>query len=166
MTKHTLVTAGSLSTGSRSIEVARYAHEQLEGSTLFDPREHELEFCDARDWDAYNDDTTAWQDAVAAADQYLLVVPVYNWSMSGVFKNMLDLIPPDTDTGDQAGVIGIGHNEKGFLMTQREVTSALEYFGIQRVSPAIFLQHGDWADDRLRTDTQDRVDALLDALQD
>lgn len=165
METETLVTAGSLSTDSRSIEVARYTAEQL-GGTLFDPREHDLQFCDARDWAAYNEDTTAWQDAVAAADQYLFVVPVYNWSMSGVFKNMLDLIPPDTDTGDRAGVIGVGHNEKGFLMTQREVTSALEYFSIQRVSPAVFLQHGDWEDGQLRTGAQDRVDELLDVLRD
>lgn len=161
MSDHTLIAPGSLADDSRSAEIASYVHEQIEDSELFDPRQHELEFCDARDWDAYGEDTSHWQQLVADADRYIFVVPVYNWGMSGVFKNMIDLIPPETDVGDRAGVIGVGHDQKGFLMTQREVTSALEYFGIQRITPTVFLQHSDWADGTLDQAAQGRLDRLI-----
>jgi len=141
-----LIASGSLSKTSQSAIMAEHAAEHASKQddvdvTLIDPREIDWQLCDARDWDGYNDDVTRWQDAISQADVYAFCVPVYNWSYAGVFKNMIDLVPPGTFNGNTAGLMGKGGTMKGFLMVQRELRSLMSYFGVETLPSTVFASN-------------------------
>lgn len=164
-----LIASGSLSDTSQSAIMAEHAanhaseHDDV-GVTLIDPRDLDWQLCDARDWDAYNEDVSRWQDTISTADAYAFCVPVYNWSYAGVFKNMIDLIPPGTFNGDFAGLMGKGGTMKGFLMVQRELRSLMTYFGVETVPESAFASNQHFQDGQLSdSDVRERIEAVIDA---
>ncbi|MDY6770402.1 MAG: NADPH-dependent FMN reductase [Candidatus Nanohaloarchaea archaeon] len=166
---HMLISAGSLADDSSCLKLARKAADHVPehvDTTFIDPHDLEIQFCDARSWDEYNEDTTEWQQAVDRADRYLFAVPVYNWSYSGVFKNMVDLVPPDSWEGT-TGFMAKGNNNRGYLMLQRELRSLMAYFGVTTVPETVYATDKDFTDGDLASqDIERRIERLVQALID
>ncbi|MDY6777350.1 MAG: NADPH-dependent FMN reductase [Candidatus Nanohaloarchaea archaeon] len=166
MTTNLLIASGSLSSNSQSNILAQRAETaagQLDdvSTTRIDPRDLDLQFCDGRDWEDYNSDVSAWQQEVSKADCYVFAVPVYNWSYTGVFKNMIDLIPPGGFGGCVAGLMGKGGTMKAFLMLQREMRSLMSYFGVTTLPETVFASNSDFKDGNI---VSDQIPAMIDDL--
>ncbi|MCJ7428878.1 MAG: NAD(P)H-dependent oxidoreductase [Candidatus Nanohaloarchaeota archaeon QJJ-5] len=163
---HLLIVPGSLSATSQSHALARkateYVPENIE-TTFLNPKDLDIQFCDGREWGSYNDDTTTLQEAFKTADAYLFSVPVYNWSYSGVFKNMIDLVPPGEMGGTVAGLMAKGGGEKGFLMMQRELRSLLTYFNIHTIPETVYASNADFDGEQItNTSIEDRIESLVE----
>ncbi len=94
--KTILIIKSSLKPDSLSAKLADNAIEMLKQEKdiaieVLDLREVKLEFCDDRDLENYNEDMQKAYKQVGAADGYLIAMPVYCYSMSGVLKNFLDI---------------------------------------------------------------------------
>lgn len=165
-----LIVPGSLSATSQTHVMARkaeeYASHDVE-TTFLNPKKLDLQFCDGREWSEYNDDVTYLQKAFNDADAYIFAVPVYNWSYSGVFKNMIDLVPPDNMGGSVAGLMAKGSGEKGFLMMQRELRSLMSYFGVTTLSETVYASNKDIDGEKITNkEITKRIEALVNATRD
>lgn len=163
-----LILAGSLSDTSQSYQMARHASDHLEAkenveTQFIDLRDYDLQFCDGRDWESYNDDVTELQDAFGSTDGYLFSVPVYNWSYSGAFKNAIDLVPPGGMNGEVAGLMAKGGASRGFLMLQREMRSLMTYFGVHTVPKTAYATNDDFSDGSLDSK---QVEQLIEGVAD
>jgi NAD(P)H-dependent FMN reductase len=167
-----LILAGSLSDTSQSYQMARHAADHLEAkedidTRFVDLREYDLQFCDGRAWDEYNDDVTELQDAFRSADGYLFSVPVYNWSYSGAFKNTIDLIPPGGMNGEVAGLMAKGGASRGFLMLQREMRSLMAYFGVQTIPKTAYATNDDFSNGSMEsTKVKQLIEDVADQVAD
>lgn len=162
-----MILPGSLSKTSQSHVMARKALAHVPdgvSTTLINPKELDLQFCDGRDWDGYNEDVSMLQDAFKEADAYIFAVPVYNWSYSGVFKNMVDLVPPGGMGGSVAGLMAKGGGQKGFLMVQRELRSLLSYFNVQTLPETVFASNSDFDDENTPNEgIEERIRTIVDS---
>lgn len=59
---------------------------------ILDLREIELQFCDGRDLMKYNSDLQKVYTLLSDADGFIIGMPVYRYSLSGVLKNFLDIV--------------------------------------------------------------------------
>jgi multimeric flavodoxin WrbA len=58
---------------------------------FLDLRDYNLEMCNWEKIEMYNNDMNTIKDKVQAADAYILAYPVYNYSLSWVCKNFIDI---------------------------------------------------------------------------
>lgn len=148
-----LVISCSLHPQSRSFVLARdvVANLQALGATteLYDLRDYQLPFCD--DGPAYeHPHTKTIVDAIAAADAVLLAVPIYNYDVNAVAKNLLEL------AGD-----AWNHKVVGFLCTAGGRNSYMSILGLANslmldfrciiIPRFVYAVGGDFADDRQPT---------------
>lgn len=75
---------------------------------LLDMKEYDVQFCDGRDPSAYTGDTKKVIDSVISSDFCLIGTPIYQASMSGVLKNLFDLIPPSALQQKVIGFVATG----------------------------------------------------------
>ena len=103
--------SGSLRSDSHSFLVLQEAKRRLEALgaevEILDPRELSLPFCDGGDNYPAHPDVTRLRQAVKSADGLILVTPEYHGGVSGVLKNILDLMSFDELSGKICGVISV-----------------------------------------------------------
>ena len=94
MTKIVLIQA-SLNDNSRTSIVINKVAEDLKVRNLdfeiIDLRKLNLEFCNGRSKDEYNEDMQNAFKKMQEADAYVIGMPFYCYSFSGVLKNFLDI---------------------------------------------------------------------------
>lgn len=94
--KTIVVIKASLNQDSVSAQIADRAivflgkHTDIQVQTI-DLRTLKMEFCDGRDLEEYNEDMRSAAEMLEKADGYLIAMPVYCYSFSGVLKNFLDI---------------------------------------------------------------------------
>lgn len=96
-------TALLIEEASRMLGLGHIAHE------VFDLRRADMDFCDGRPIDQYNEDTQAAYRLIQSADAYIFGMPVYSYSISGALKNLIDI----TSGAMQKKVAGILCNSAG-----------------------------------------------------
>ncbi|KXT76270.1 NADPH-dependent FMN reductase [Streptococcus sp. DD12] len=104
MTKNILFLVGSLREGSFNQQLAKYAEKALEGKAT-------VSYLDYRDVPMMNQDLenpvlpalAQVREAVAKADAIWIFSPVYNFSIPGVVKNVLDWLSRAVDLSDPTG---------------------------------------------------------------
>ena len=104
MTKNILFLVGSLREGSFNHQLATYAEKALKGKAV-------VSYLNYRDVPLLNQDletpvlpaVAQMREAVLAADAIWIFSPVYNFSIPGVVKNVLDWLSRAMDLSDPTG---------------------------------------------------------------
>ncbi len=103
--------AGSLRAGSYSHQALAIAARKAQAAgaevTILDPREMTLPFCHGGDDYTDYPDVSTLQQTVKAADGLILVTPEYHGGVSGVLKNVLDLMSFEELSGKVIGVMSV-----------------------------------------------------------
>lgn len=90
-----IVIQGSLNKDSKTAvildEVIKVLKEKNISYELIDLRKLELQFCDGRKLEEYNNDLQNAYKLMESGDGYIIGMPVYCYSVSGVLKNFLDI---------------------------------------------------------------------------
>ncbi|WP_409271427.1 NADPH-dependent FMN reductase [Neobacillus sp. SCS-31] len=97
-------------------------------TTLLDLREYEMQFCDGRKPELYNDDTRKVIQSVTEADLYLIGFPIFNGSIPGPLKNLFDLVPPDVFRNKVMGFVANGGTYQHYLVIENQVKPIAGYF--------------------------------------
>jgi len=86
----------SLNKNSKTSVVVNYACEVLDERwvdyKVLDLRNYDLEFCDGRDLEEYNSDMRKIYDEFDSCKAFIIATPVYQYSISWVVKNILDIV--------------------------------------------------------------------------
>lgn len=94
---------------------------------LIDLREVEVEFARGEPLAYYNEDTWNVVNKIMAADLLLFGTPIYQASITGALKNLLDHFPVDAFKRKVTGMITTGAVDKHFLVAEYQLKPILSY---------------------------------------
>ncbi len=116
---HISAICGSLSvqnTTKMALEVAlRGASEYRASTSLIALRDYELVFFGKVDEDDYPPDVFRLREKIKESHGIILGTPEYYGSLSGVLKNMFDLMRPEEFEGKIVGLIGVAGGHTGAI---------------------------------------------------
>lgn len=111
---------------------------------LIDLREYEVEFCRGEPLTYYNDDTWNVVKKILDADFVVFGTPIYQASISGVLKNLLDFFPEYALKNKVTGIIATGASEKHFLVPENHLKPILSYLRGLVPSTNVFVHNDDF----------------------
>ena len=115
---------------------------------LIDLRKLELQFCDGRDLKEYNQDLQNAYRLMESAKAYIIGMPVYCYSVSGVLKNFLDI----TCGAMENKVCGIVCNAGGVMsyLASSELMKILSYeVSCLSIQPTTYAYGNDFKDGKI-----------------
>lgn len=95
---------------------------------LIDLREYDIEFVTGLPLAGYNQDTWDVVSKIQSADFFVFGTPIYQASISGALKNLLDHLPEYAFRNKVTGMIATGWSNKHFLVMEYHLRSILSYF--------------------------------------
>ncbi|MDQ0218650.1 NADPH-dependent oxidoreductase [Peribacillus cavernae] len=138
--------SGSLTPRSKTIIIVE---EVLKRATMQDPsiqaemldlREYDMQFCNGRKAVDYNEDTQKIIQKVLEADCFVIGTPVYQGSLSGALKNLIDLVPLEAFRKKVVGLIATGGTYQHFLVIENQLKPIFGYFR-SYVAPSYVYSH-------------------------
>ena len=143
---------GSLNPNSKTAiildEVANVLKEKNISYETIDLRKLKLEFCDGRDLKEYNQDLQNAYKLIESASGYVIGMPVYCYSVSGVLKNFLDI----TCSAMENKVTGIVCNAGGIMsyLASADLMKILSYeVHVLTVQPTVYAHGNDFKDGKI-----------------
>ncbi|MBP1155356.1 MULTISPECIES: NAD(P)H-dependent oxidoreductase [unclassified Paenibacillus] len=134
--------------GSKTVVVVNKVLEEINKldssieTELLDLKQVQLQFCDGRDPSTYTDDTKRVIDTVASADLLIIGTPVFQGSITGVLKNLFDLLPVDVLRHKVVGLIATGGTYQHYLIIENQLKPIIGYFRAY-VAPGYVYAHSD-----------------------
>ena len=147
-----IVIQGSLNKNSKTSiiidEVIKVLKDKKIDFELIDLRNLKLEFCDGRDLKDYNQDLQNAYKLMQEAKGYIIGMPVYCYSVSGVLKNFLDI----TCGAMENKVCGIVCNAGGVMsyLASVDLMKILSYeVSCLSVQPTAYAYGNDFKDGKI-----------------
>ncbi|MFC3771400.1 NADPH-dependent FMN reductase [Paenibacillus sp. GCM10012303] len=130
------------------LEAVRRDNPDIE-TQLLDLKQYDVQFCDGRDPAAYTGDTHKVIDIVAEADFYIIGTPIFQSSLTGVLKNLFDLVPVNALYNKVMGFVATGGTYQHYLVVENQLKPIAGYFRAF-VAPSYVYLH----DDHFKPDKQ------------
>lgn len=122
--------SGSLS-GSKTanvvndiLECSKLNYPEVE-TELIDLKDYEIEFVNGMPLQFYNDDTVTVVKKLLNADLIVIATPIYQASITGALKNLLDHLPVDAFKNKVTGIVTIAGTDKHFLVAEHQLKPIL-----------------------------------------
>ena len=112
---------------------------------LLDLKQYDMQFCDGRPFQNYNEDTRKAVETVLSADFYVIGTPVFQSSLTGALKNLFDLLPPDAFRHKVVGFVATGGTYQHYLVIENQLKPIAGYFRAF-VAPGSVYLHNDHFD--------------------
>ena len=160
---------GSLSKDSRTAILVEETVKELERRQLdcetLDLRNLDLQFCDGRSLQEYNQDMQNAYKKIEQAEAFIFGMPVYCFSVSGPLKNFIDI----TSGAMENKIAGILCNAGGnrSYMASAELSKILAYeSNVTVVQPAVYSSYEDYDDDGLAGEkVKSKITDMVNALE-
>ncbi|MCQ6282422.1 NADPH-dependent FMN reductase [Bacillus sp. EB600] len=123
----TIVGSKTAITVNQVLEEVKKNYPEVEVE-LLDLRQYNIDFCDGRDPSAYTGDTKLVMDKIASSDFFLIGTPIFQASLSGVLKNLFDLLPVDTFRDKVMGFVATGGTYQHYLVIENQLKPIASYF--------------------------------------
>jgi len=143
---------GSLNPNSKTAlildEVVKILKEKNITHETIDLRKLDLQFCDGRDLKDYNQDLQQAYKLMESANGYIIGMPVYCYSVSGVLKNFLDI----TCSAMENKCAGIVCNAGGIMsyLASSDLMKILSYeVHVLTVQPIVYAHGNDFKDGKI-----------------
>jgi FMN reductase len=130
---------------------------------LIDLRDYDIEFCVGSPLGDYNDDTWNVVNKILAADFLVFGTPIYQASISGALKNLLDLFPEYAFRYKVTGIIATGLSNKHFLVPEYQLKPILTYFKGLSPTNNVFVHNDSFtidSDEIIDSDASRRIQKL------
>ena len=133
---------------------------------LVDLRDYEVEFVRGIPVTEYNQDTQDVISKLNEADVIVIGTPIYQASIPGVLKNVIDHLAPNCFKGKVVGIVTNGGSEKHFLMTEYQLKPILSYFKAILPLNNVFLHTSCFGENNQITNVEEkeRIDKLAKEL--
>ncbi|MEY2195073.1 NADPH-dependent FMN reductase [Neobacillus sp. BF23-41] len=158
-------------TGSKTLTVVKKVLEVVEKIDpsiqieLLDLKQYDVQFCDGRDPQTYIGDTKKVIDIVSNADFYLIGTPIFQGSLTGALKNLIDLVPPQTMRNKVMGFVATGGTNQHYLVVENQLNPIAGYLRAF-VAPSYVYAHNDHFKNNeiVDSDIMDRISYLAEEL--
>ncbi len=159
---------GSLNPNSKTSiildEVINILKDKKINYELIDLRKLELQFCDGRDLEKYNEDLQKAYKIMEKSSGYIVGMPVYCYSVSGVLKNFLDI----TCGAMENKVSGIACNAGGIMsyLASSDLMKILSYeVHVLTVQPTVYAYGNDFKDGKIVNEkVLDKANKMIEKL--
>lgn len=166
--KKITVIQSSLRQGSNTAIVARKFAEKCDALGMHvhyvDLRDVKMELCDARQLEDYPADMQKVYDIMQNSEAVIFGMPVYQYSMSGVLKNFIDICGGSL----KEKKIGVLVNAGGpnCYMASRDIFDCLFYeYGTTNVAPMVYSWSMDFENGEIKnTKVLEKIDELAHKL--
>ena len=111
-----------------------------------------LSFADGRDYRDYDPITAQVVEKILQADALVIATPIYNASIPGALKNVLDLLPIDSIKDKTIGMIITAGSEKHYLVAQYQLLPILDYMKASVVDKYVFITDASYLQGKLADD--------------
>jgi FAD reductase [NAD(P)H] len=131
-----------------------------------DLRDYDMQFCDGRNPDLYNDDTKKLINAVSEADFYLIGFPIFNGSFPAPLKNVFDLVHPAVFRHKVMGFVANGGTYQHYLVVENQLKPIAGYLR-SFVAPSYVYANGEHFNDENKIVDEgvlSRIEALAEEL--
>jgi len=135
-------------TGSKTAIVVQNLLEEVKKNNpeieveMLDMKDYDVQFCDGRNPSTYNEETKKVIDIVSSADFYIIGTPIFQGSITGVLKNLFDLISPLSLRHKVMGFIATGGTYQHYLVIENQLKPIAGYFRAF-VAPGYVYAHND-----------------------
>lgn len=149
----------------RVLHEVKYNHPEVEVE-LLDLRAYDLQFCDGRKPDLYNEDTRKVIDKVATADFYLIGSPIFNGSMPAPLKNVIDLVSPSVFRHKVMGFVANGGTYQHYLVIENQLKPIAGFLRAYVAPGFVYAntEHFNQENEIVDQDVLDRIRNLADEL--
>ncbi|WP_068672819.1 NADPH-dependent FMN reductase [Oceanobacillus sp. Castelsardo] len=130
---------------------------------LIDLRDYEIDFFDGAPLAVYNEDTWNVVKKILSADFLIFGTPIYQASISGALKNLLDHLPEYAFKNKVTGMVATGWSNKHFLVLEYHLRSILSYFKGLVPTGNVFVHNDSFNEDSDKI-IDDRVSERLQKL--
>jgi chromate reductase len=168
---------------SGSLREGSYNTAALREAVHLAPAEMHIAIADISEIPLYNEDIYAkgfpapverLREQIRAADALLFVTPEYNYSMSGVLKNVIDWVsrPPEQPfSGKPAAVMGANPGRFGTARAQYHLRQSVVFLDVRLLNrPEVMISNAQNAFDQngrlIDESTREHIRGLLKALHD
>ncbi|MBY0095697.1 NADPH-dependent FMN reductase [Mesobacillus maritimus] len=121
---------------------------------LLDLKDYQLEFCDGRDPETYIGDTKKVIQIMNSGDVFLFATPIFNASLSGPLKNLIDLTPVSTLRNKVMGFIATGGTYQHYLVIENQLKPIAGYFRAYVAPSSVYLTREHFNGNRLIEDDE------------
>ncbi|OLO37851.1 NADH-dependent FMN reductase [Alkalihalophilus pseudofirmus] len=108
---------------------------------LLDLKEYNVQFCDGRDPSTYEGDTKKVIETMNSADLFLIGTPIFQSSLSGALKNLIDLTPVDTFREKVMGFVATGGTYQHYLVIENQLKPIAGYFRAYVAPSYVYAQN-------------------------
>lgn len=123
------------------LEEVRNKYPNIEVEYL-DMMDYDVQFCDGRNPENYSVDTKKVIEMVSSADFYIIGTPIFQGSMTGVLKNLFDLMNPLSLRGKVMGFVANGGTYQHYLVIENQLKPIAGFLRAY-VAPGSVYVHGD-----------------------
>lgn len=111
-----------------NVLVAAQLHDPSIKIELIDLRDYDIEFSVGAPLMDYNEDTWNVVKKILSADFLVFGTPIYQASISGALKNLLDLLPENAFKYKVTAIVATGWSSNHFLVPEYQLKPILSYF--------------------------------------
>ncbi|MDQ7009895.1 MAG: NAD(P)H-dependent oxidoreductase [Candidatus Gracilibacteria bacterium] len=168
MTKITIVQSSLRENSNTSIVCELFKQKAISAGievNYIDLRNIELEFCNGKDLSEYNKDLQNSFKMMEESESIIFGMPVYQYSMSGVLKNFIDICGGAL-VSKKIGVI-VNAGGPNCYMASRDLLDALYYeYGTTNIAPTPYSWSMDFKDGELvNKKVMEKLDELVENIK-
>ena len=164
--KITLIST-SLSKDSKSAQLIDCSIDLLDSNLYevnhIDLRSLDLPFCDGRDLSDYPKHISEIYSQISDTDFLIFGFPIYCYSISGVFKNFLDIFTKAMKNKKYGVCCSLGSNRSFLAISDLQKILTFQS-NAQMVLPTVVADWSFFSDGNLTQDAKDRVELMLESL--
>ncbi|WP_216829857.1 NADPH-dependent FMN reductase [Alkalihalobacterium elongatum] len=108
---------------------------------LLNLKEYNIQFCDGRDPKTYEGDTKKVIEIMNSADMFLIGTPIFQASLSGALKNLIDLTPVETFRNKVMGFVATGGTYQHYLVIENQLKPIAGYFRAYVAPSYVYAQN-------------------------
>lgn len=128
------------------IHAIKQENQNLE-TELIDLKDYEIEFMKGFPLAYYNDDTQHVVKTMLKADCIIIGTPIYQASIPGSLKNLLDLLPEHAFRDKIVGYMSTAGSEKHFLVAEYQLRPIIQFLGGIVPSRNVFIPDSSFNDE-------------------
>jgi FMN reductase len=160
------LTGEKTSIGVYEVLMAIKAEDPEAETELLDLKDYEVEFARGFPLSYYNDDTIAAVNKMLEADILVFGSPIYQASITGALKNLLDHLHRDAFQSKVCGIVMNGGSDKHFLVAEYQLKPVLTFLKATCAVRNVFIHNDDFNEDNeiINADIQARIRKLAHEL--
>jgi FMN reductase len=133
---------------------------------LVDLKDYDVEFVRGIPLANYNEDTVKVVNKILTADLLVFGTPIYQASISGPLKNLLDHIPMESFKSKVTAIVSTGGSDKHFLVAEYHLKPILTFLKGVVPNGSVFVQNAAFNEDNEISDPDvlSRVQSLSEEM--